>query len=111
MGAWLFGIRCGWMLRANAEENLEAVINVSERFFVGVARVSCIALGVLLAEVGHIPSVHCRLGMVGSSQRFFSPDGIDPFVHGILVGDAQLVKIFRAHRDGSLNKMAFAVNR
>jgi hypothetical protein len=36
-----------------------------------------IGLGMLLAEVSHILSHHCSLGMVGSSRRFFSMNGVN----------------------------------
>jgi len=49
--------------------------------FVSVARLGNFGVSIVLPEVGSIPILHGDHGMVSSGQRFFRPNGVNPFIH------------------------------
>jgi hypothetical protein len=71
---------------------LDTVVKVAKSFLVIVAGFLGLFCGVLNYEVGAIPFFHSGLRVVRSSQRFLGTDGVDPAVHGLLIGLLKLVQ-------------------
>lgn len=106
--AWEYLV-CGAATRSAYE--LDAVVYSAQRVFVGFARFVGFRLGVLLGEVGVVPTFHGDHGVVGSGQRLFGTDGVDPVVDGLFVGQTELIEIFFAHDDGRVRLTRGEVNQ
>jgi hypothetical protein len=81
---------------------LDAVVHGTKRVLVGFARPGDFCVGIVLCEVGGIPVLHGDHRMIGSSQGFFSANGVNPCIDCLLVGQAQLIKILFAHNERRL---------
>ena len=70
-----------WLQISGAKDHLDAIVHGSEAVFVSVARLGNFGVSIVLPEVGSIPILHGDHGMVSSGQRFFRPNGVNPFIH------------------------------
>jgi len=76
---------------------LNADVHRAEGGFVSFAGFGEFGVGVVFAEVGVVPFLPSDHGMVRSGQGFLCPNGGDPFIGGLFVGETELIEIARTH--------------